>query len=499
MDRERVLSQFLSVDDGRLVRRGFPRTSDWWRETLARYLRSDVRQLVLRVGRRGGKSSTLCRLAVAVALFGDWQIPAGDIGHVVFISARKDEALARLFSIAAILTALGVPFTPSGDYIELTGRPIRFLVLPCTAAAVRGPTAILVVADEVSSWRDADSGANPATEVLAAARPMLATTRGLLILSSSPRGLEDAHAKAFDLGDTDQQIVAHAPTWIANPTLTEDDTRDLEPDKRIWSREYAAIPQAGALSAFDYDAIDASMPTERPTFDRHGARIMVLDPSSGRKDAWTWGYCGYSGDGLRTRLVFDAVGGLEGRFFEQTSGDEIVDALAEQCRSRSVRNVHADQRESLMLSSAFGRRGLHYTVHDWTSGSKIEAVARVRRWFADGTILLPRHEKMRAELLAFEEKISPSGAFTFAARGNGHDDYVSLLLTAAMADIDHGMPVPRKPGEPHFAAYAFGGPRMVPDFNVGAQGRVTLGNKTEAQLLAVHGRDPRKPPSPYDW
>ena len=58
----------------------------------------------------------------------------------------------------------------------------------------------------------------------------------------------------------------------------------------------------------------------------------------------------------------------------------------------------------------------------------------VRRWLADDLLVLPDHEKLRRQLLAFEEKITPSGALTFGARGAGHDDYVALLLTAAMAD-----------------------------------------------------------------
>ena len=42
--------------------------------------------------------------------------------------------------------------------------------------------------------------------------------------------------------------------------------------------------------------------------------------------------------------------------------------------------------------------------------------------------------------LEFEERTSATGAFTFGARGSGHDDYVSLLLTTAMADAEHRLP-----------------------------------------------------------
>ena len=72
--------------------------------------------------------------------------------------------------------------------------------------------------------------------------------------------------------------------------------------------------------------------------------------------------------------------------------------------------------------------------------SKPPAVERVRRWLADGALSLPAHDQLRNELLGFEERVTASGAFTFGARGSGHDDYVSLLITAAMADAKGMIP-----------------------------------------------------------
>lgn len=100
-----------------------------------------------------------------------------------------------------------------------------------------------------------------------------------------------------------------------------------------------------------------------------------------------------------------------------------------------------------MLRSAFERRHLRYCVHTWTSPTKTQAVEQVRRWFAEGMIALEPHDKLRRELLAFEEKWTSAGTLTFGARGSGHDDYVALLLTAAMADAseDPGEGLSRSP------------------------------------------------------
>ena len=102
--------------------------------------------------------------------------------------------------------------------------------------------------------------------------------------------------------------------------------------------------------------------------------------------------------------------------------------------------VVGDQREALMLQSEFNRHGLMHVAIDWTQPRKQAAVARLRRWFADGLLVIPEHERLRRELRGFTEKITPGGGLTFGARGSGHDDYVALLLTAAMADERNLLP-----------------------------------------------------------
>ncbi len=431
------LLQHLPALERRLEAKGFTVTSPWWRATIERFYRSACRMIVLRVGRRGGKSSTLCRIAVLEALFGEHKIPFGDLGIIAIISVSRDEASQRLRTIRTILDALGIAWRPIDGGIELTDKPIAFKTFTASIAGVSGFTCIAAICDEVAKWRDADSGSNPASEVLASLRPTMATQKNArMFLSSSPLGSEDAHATAFDLGDSSFQIVAYAPSWEANPSITEEGTHALEPDLRIWSREYGAIPQAGVLSAFDPDAIDRAF--ARKVSGSASASAMVIDASSGRKDAWTWGLCRWvrpaDAEIGRAVLEWGLVDGVEGAFWTQTKGEEIVAGLAGMAQRCGIYEVHADQREELMLASAFSRHGVELRPHPWTAATKPAAVATVRRWFADGTIALPPHEKLRRELLAFEERITASGSFTFGARGSGHDDYVSLLLTAAMAD-----------------------------------------------------------------
>ena len=63
------LSRYREMD-AQLVQAGFPATSPWWLETFGELYTRRKRTLVARVGRQGGKSTTLCRLGVAEALYG---------------------------------------------------------------------------------------------------------------------------------------------------------------------------------------------------------------------------------------------------------------------------------------------------------------------------------------------------------------------------------------------------------------------------------------------
>jgi hypothetical protein len=427
--------------DAALVAAGFPATSPWWLATLRSFYNSGKRQLAIRCGRRGGKSSTMCRVAVVEALAGGHVVPPGDLGVVAFVSVSRDEATKRLRTIVAILDALKVKHRPlkEGLGVELVGKPIAFQVFAATIAGVSGPTCITAACDEVAKWRDADTGANPAEEVLASLRPTMATMPGApMFLVSSPFGSDDAHARAFDQGDTPRQAVAYAPTWIANPTITEADTREAEPDLRVWSREYLAVPQAAALAAFDVEAVDKAFALKVEGDDvEHGDPIVVIDASSGRSDAWTWCVARRvtrtEAGGTVEVIEVSNIDAVSGAFWQQRPLSDVVAQIAKVAKDGGAVLVVGDQREAYALDSEFAKHGLRFVSIPWTNATKVDAVASVRRWLREGVLSLEVSDRMRAELLRFEERITPSGALTFTGRRSG-DDHVALLLTLAMAE-----------------------------------------------------------------
>src|SRR5580658_10302334 len=122
------LARRLVALDRSLVRAGFPALTAWWTDVLSAFLRSAKRQLVIRAGRRGGKSTSLVRALIVLALYGEHEIPPGDVGVVAIISVNRDEAAQRLRLVKAILDALDLGWKPIDGGLELEGRPIAFKV-----------------------------------------------------------------------------------------------------------------------------------------------------------------------------------------------------------------------------------------------------------------------------------------------------------------------------------------------------------------------------------
>ncbi|HVU05228.1 MAG TPA: hypothetical protein VHE30_25945 [Polyangiaceae bacterium] len=464
-DAEAFLARFWAMDAA-LVSAGFPAISPWWRAQIERFVRSGCRRWVIRAGRRAGKSTTLSRLAVAWAWFGEWSVPAGDRAVIPFVSVSKDEASARLATISALLRALHLEFHPRGDELELTGpRTVIFRVISCTTSAVVGFTSIAVFGDEVARWESRDTMANPARDVIGSLMPTLATQEhGFAVLCSSPWGTDDYHAELFDQGDTEHQVVSHAATWVANPTISEARTHELEPDPRVWSREYAAEPGATVSQAIDSADVVACY-GGNPTGKRCGG-FVAIDPSSlvgGDEYAFIAGYATDAGE-----LVVDDVGGWDGA---HVTFETVIEEIAARATRFGTRVVFSDHFEQGGAAALYRAQRLVLQVVPWSETSKHEAMTLLRTLMRTRKVFLPDHKVMRSELLGLKARLAPSGRTHYATGGL---DYASALITLAHAIVA---------GE-----FTLGGSRWVFPSQYSAVGRLGL---HEPSLRRDQGRGSR--------
>lgn len=472
-----TLDSLLGIDDA-LTRAGHHPLTDWWKEQLGRlYRHPSALTFVGRVGRGGAKSHTSAKVGLNETIFGDWVVPPGERHFWAYVSKTKDEAAQRLLLLQSMLRALGVKFETQGDQINLLDEPRGFRVFACQIGAVSGFRCYGYSADELAKWENRDTGANPAEEVCSSLNAMCVTHRGVRrLLISSPWGMSDYHFKRFEAGDDADQVTAWAPTWIANPAMTEADTRKSEPDERVHMREYRAVPQATASAALEPEAITRAQ-RKAPAELTRMAPVVCLDFSSGRGDAVVWSRTCWAhreqvpqvvcernflpGVGFHWEpvlddagnttpnpdfrptpplLLFGPMGHQVGAFWQSIASEALVQRIASDCKAWGASWVVGDQREAYGLESLFAHHGIRFLSVAWTQPNKAAAVERIRRWLRDDQLVLPLPtdgapaERLNRELHAFEERLLPSGVAAYSAPRSGHDDHVATLVTAAIAD-----------------------------------------------------------------
>jgi hypothetical protein len=429
-----------------LQSKGFPATSPWWRSTIERWYAGGKRQMVARVGRRGGKSSTLCRLAVVEAIYGGHEVPPGDIGVVAIVSARRPDALERLRTIAAILDAIGMKYEERGDSLYLASKRVVFTVFTASIAGVSGFTGIFILLDEVAKWRDSDTGANPAQQVIVSIRPTIATQpEARIAIISSPMGLLDAHADAFALGDTALQTTAYAATWDANPTVSEEYTRTLEPDEMVWQREYKAIPQAeNELSLLTDHALSklvralrqpaANEPEMFTAFDllpdpRH-KYLATIDPAT-RGNAWTLSVCALSDERVRRVCMTREWRGTKNKPLK--AGD-VFKEIAQLIRPYGLRHVHSDQFSEDTLREIAAQHDVFLIVDTpWSAATKADAYDGLATLVREKLLEIPPSAVVKTDLLGIRTKLTRSGVvYELATQGPRHSDFAPCIAMAVM-------------------------------------------------------------------
>jgi hypothetical protein len=449
---------FLRFDDT-LASAGVPPLTAWWRDGIGGWLEAyeggGALELFVCAGRGSAKSTAMYKLATFFALLGDFTIPPGERHYAIVLSRLKEEAGKGVQIIDRWLTLLGIPHRLAGDVVELEGQPRGIRVVAASVAASSGWRAFFVGKDERSKWPMGGVEEQEASEIDTSSAAMTATHPLAPVLSfGSAWGDFGEFYEAIEAGsDAHRVVLGPAPTWIAAPHITEASTRRKERNVRRWKREYACEFQAGASSAFDADQVEASIGREVPDFYRKCTRIMVLDPTAGASDTYAFAVVGWRRPPDRVPgppfLEFSYLNGVDSANRRGWTSDRMVSAIAKIARDHGCSTIHADQFERFALASAFANKGFRYVAHNWTAPLKERAVEHVRTWLADGVLALPKHERMKKELLSFEEKIAPSGALTFRGRAGGHDDYAMLVALAALVDVEEGLP-----GSPLFDARA---------------------------------------------
>jgi hypothetical protein len=237
--------------------------SPWWRKQIARmYFTRDLgdgtrrKEMIVRGGRRSGKSISVCLIALYETLHGQ-HTPTLDTSIFLFLSAEKPQAVERIQTIRKFCELLGIE-SLGIDARGLKAQKIEFKKLgraieahTASLTSVVSMTAYGACCDEEALWGNDAEGTDPADQILEQLRPtMLTQPNAWLFHVSAPWSTLDEHYKAFEHGTDNIQIAWHCPSWVGNPTVSKEETRKQTRDPMKWQRQYAAIPLSSDETKF---------------------------------------------------------------------------------------------------------------------------------------------------------------------------------------------------------------------------------------------------------
>jgi hypothetical protein len=222
-------------------------------------------ELVGVIGRRGGKSAACATLAAYIVTCVDFSdvLARGENGVCLIISPDiRQSGIMLSYARAAIegspLLSQQITNTTT-DSVELGNLSIE--TRAASMKRLRGPTYVAVFGDEIAFFPNENS-VNPDVEVLNSVRPGLATTRGMMVLISSPysrRGIlwhtfSNHHGPAGDK----LILVARAASRQLNPTLPQSVVdRAMERDPAAASAEFGAEFRTDIEGYVSLDAVMA--------------------------------------------------------------------------------------------------------------------------------------------------------------------------------------------------------------------------------------------------
>jgi hypothetical protein len=371
-------------------------------------------------GRRSGKSIIASLIATFLAAFKSYDdvLSPGEIGTLAVIASDKRQA-RTIFNY--IRTFFRMPMLRSLVVSELKesillSNNIRIEIHTCSFRSVRGYSLIGVIADEAAFW-ESESSANPAGEVLNAVRPGLATTKGLLLVISSPYSkigpLYENYREHF--GKSDSPILVWRGTSLEmNPTLPVSVVkRALSRDRAAAAAEYLAEFRddiGGFLSIEEIERVIVPGRTMLPCISGQQYRAFC-DPSGGRSDSM----CLAISHGEGERAILDLLKEVAAPFSPQ----EAVKEFSLLMKGYRVSEVTGDRYSAEWVKEAFERQGVRYLPSE---KNRSELYLEFLPAMTSGQIELLDSPRMKQQFANLQRRTTGTGRDSVDHGVGGHDD-----------------------------------------------------------------------------
>ncbi|HEY6676325.1 MAG TPA: hypothetical protein VIZ87_06020 [Terrimicrobium sp.] len=390
-----------------------------------------VDEAVFVIGRRGGKDRTASVLAAYFAGLCDHSsvLAPGEKAVLIVLAPDTRQAKVQLdyiegaFQASPILAQRMVNRT--ADTLELDNN-VLIEVRSASFRRIRGVTSIAVIASEAAFWLSEESS-NPDTEILNAIRPSLATTRGPLIIISSPyarRGevwsLYDRH---FGEKGDPRVLVVQGSSRDFNPTLPQEVIdRAYQADPASAAAEYGGqfrtdIERFITIEALR-DCLEPGVGERAP--EKQKSYIAFTDPSGGSGDSFGLAIAHVEGD----TVVLDCIRERRSPF----SPEQVVGDFADTLKSYRISRVVGDRYGGVWPAEQFKKCGIIYEASDRT---KSQLYFDLLPLINSSQIRLIDNDRLVHQLVSLERRTARGGRDSIDHPPGARDDVANAVAGVA--------------------------------------------------------------------
>jgi hypothetical protein len=393
--------------------------------------RQRVNELVIVAGRRGSKSRGLSVLATYCAGLCDWSdcLVPGETGVVLALAQDKKVAkqildyTEAIFAGSPILKQMVVKRT--AETIELKNH-IKIEVRSASMSSLRGPTYVCILLDELAFWYTDELNADPDTEIIAAVTPGLLTTRGMMVLASSPyrrKGiLWERYKKHYGENGAASVLVAQGTTRDFNPTIEQAEIdRLLADDPAKNAAEYLAVFRTDLESLIGREVVEACViyGTFELPYDKKKTYFAFCDAATGSGgDSFTLAIA-HMEYGKET-VTIDVLREIKPPFSFEASCKEFSDAM----RKYNISFVICDKFGGDIVVEQFGKFGIRC---EQSAKTKSELYLDMLTVISSGRVELLDHDRSINQIVSLERRNRSGGRPSIDAPQGQHEDIANSI------------------------------------------------------------------------
>ncbi len=365
-----------------------------------------------------------------LSAFREYPLARGQLGVVPLIAADRVQAREVLNYVRGIVD--GSPLLSkmvrrrTASSVQLGNVVIE--VRTCSWRLLRGMTACAAICDETLAWHQ-EGSANPDREVLAALRPALLTTKGLLVGISSPRLRRGIQYDAFSQHhgvDHDPVLSWRAASTTMNPALDVNEIqRQLDDpatsdDARC---EYLAEWATHLDSYVNPEVVAACTDVgcaERPRLEDVGYYAFCDMAGGSGSDAAALCVAHHE----KGSVIVDKVVARKPPF----SPESVVAGFCDVLREYGIGEVVGDRFSGLFAPESFQRHGVAYKQSEHPARVLFGALLPLLN---SERIRLVDDKVANTEICRLERKVTPAGNTMIQAPPREHDDRAVCIAGAA--------------------------------------------------------------------